>query len=301
MAEFYFSAFADEAASDLHGQISALKDNGISYIEPRFIDKRGVITLSDEELMTVKAELDCAGIKVGSLGSPLGKFPIDGDFDEQLSVLDTALRACEILGAKRMRMFSFYIPNGEYDKYRDEVIKRLSQMVQIASSRGITLCHENEEGIYGQDPERVSDLLTSVDGLGGIFDPANYCVVGDDAMDGFNATLPHLEYLHIKDALTKGKPGTESGMVILPAGEGDGRIGEVLDMVNEATNGKIMLTLEPHLYTSDAFLGVDDRALAKAQRYSSEREAFDAAADALHNLLCSLGYEKSGIYYKKLH
>ena len=60
MAEFFFSAFADEAADSLDGQIAALKRNGIGYIEPRFVDKRGILTLTEDELIEMKAKLDAA-------------------------------------------------------------------------------------------------------------------------------------------------------------------------------------------------------------------------------------------------
>ena len=40
MAKFILSAFADEAAESLDGQIEALLSNGIYQIEPRNIDKK---------------------------------------------------------------------------------------------------------------------------------------------------------------------------------------------------------------------------------------------------------------------
>ena len=58
MAKFILSAFADEAGSSLSEQIAALKDNGISYIEPRNIGGKGILTLTEDELVAVKAELD---------------------------------------------------------------------------------------------------------------------------------------------------------------------------------------------------------------------------------------------------
>ena len=58
MARFLLSAFADEAGSTLDEQISALKDNQIDYIEPRNIDKKGILTLTDEELYEIKRKLD---------------------------------------------------------------------------------------------------------------------------------------------------------------------------------------------------------------------------------------------------
>ena len=76
MAEFILSAFADEAGTTLAEQIAALKRNDISYIEPRNINGKPILTLTNDELLEVKAELDKNGIMVNSLGSPIGKYPI---------------------------------------------------------------------------------------------------------------------------------------------------------------------------------------------------------------------------------
>ena len=299
MARFILSAFADEAGDSLESQIAALKENQIEYIEPRFIDKKNVITLTDEELYAVRARLDEEEITVGSIGSPIGKYQIEEDFSLQLERLERALRAAEILGAKRIRMFSFYIPRESRKEYLPEVARRLSVMVKLAEERGIKLCHENEEKIYGESPEDVRDIFESVDGLYGIFDPANYCVCGYDPELGLEVTLPRLEYVHIKDGKMKGSPGTENGMIILPAGEGDGKIIEAIEKINESTSDSVILTLEPHLFESDAFKGVDDRTLAADLKYANEREAFDAGVTALKTLLANNGYALiNGVYEK---
>ena len=54
MAKFVLSAFADEAGTTLDEQIAALKRNGISYIEPRNINGKPILTLTDDELIEVK-------------------------------------------------------------------------------------------------------------------------------------------------------------------------------------------------------------------------------------------------------
>lgn len=299
MARFILSAFADEAGESVDEQIKALTENGIRYIEPRFIDKKGIITLTDDELRDLRSTLDKSGIRVGSVGSPIGKFQIDEDFDPQLEKFERAMAACQILGADKMRMFSFYIPREVRHEYLPEVTRRLRVFTELAAERGIKLCHENEEKIYGESPADVTELFENVEGLYGIFDPANYCVCGYDAIEGLYATLPRLEYVHIKDGKTKGAPGTENGMIILPAGEGDGQIAKALEIISEATDKTVMLTLEPHLFASDAFLGVDDRTLAEGQKYKNEREAFDAGVAALKALLSNLGYiEADGVYEK---
>ena len=132
MARFVLSAFADEAGSLLSEQIAALVDNEIDCIEPRNVNGKSIIKLTEEELYTIKAELDNAGIKVNSLGSPIGKFPIEKPLSEHLPDFENALRACEILGTKNMRIFSFYVPKGEASEHTEEVVSRLTVMAEIA-------------------------------------------------------------------------------------------------------------------------------------------------------------------------
>lgn len=287
MAEFILSAFADEAGDSLDEQIAALKANGIRYMEPRNIDRTGVLDHTEESLAAIRSKLNENGIKVGSLGSPIGKYDINADFDSYLVTFEKALRACEILGTDKMRMFSFFVEQDKLAEHRDEVIRRLKIMVKLASKRGITLCHENESRIYGQMPTEVDDLMDSVEGLKAIFDPANYRMNDGDVMAGIEATLKSFAYLHIKDAVYETQ-------TILPAGEGEGRIAEVIDMVNEKVDGEVMLTLEPHLSVFFAYKSIDDHELKGKYSFNSTREAFDFAASALKRLLTDNGYREDG-------
>ena len=287
MAKFVLSAFADEAGSTLDEQIDALKSNGIDYIEPRKINGKGVLELSDEELINTKHKLDEAGIKVNSLGSPIGKYPIDEDFAPHLEDFKRALKVCEVFDTKFMRMFSFFVDADKLSESRDEVIRRLTVMANEAGKRGITLCHENESRIYGQMPKEVTDILTSVSSLGGIFDPANYRMNDADVTEGINATLINLKYLHIKDAVF-------DSQMIVPAGEGEGKIGEIIDVVNDKIDGTVYLTLEPHLHVFDAYKDIDEHELKGKYIFKNNREAFDFAVNALKALLRKHGYERNG-------
>ena len=293
MAKFVFSAFADEAGSTLDEQISALKENGIGYIEPRNIGGKPILTLTEEELTDVKRALDENGIKVNSLGSPIGKYPIGDDFDTHLIDFEKALRACEILGTHNMRMFSFFVDQDALKENRDEVIHRLRVMTEMAKKRDIRLCHENESAIYGQMPDEVRDILSSVPDLYGIFDPANYRMNNADVIDGIKATLINLAYLHIKDAIY-------DLQMIVPAGEGEGKIGEIIDIVNDSTDALVYLTLEPHLHMFDAYKLIDEHALKGKYIFNNNREAFDCAVSALETVLTQNGYIKgdNGIWTK---
>ena len=285
MADFILSAFADEAGSTLEEQIAALKRNDITYIEPRNINGKPILKLTNEELAEVKAQLDANGIKVNSLGSPIGKYPINEPFEIHLNDFMRAIEVCKLLGTDKMRMFSFFVEQSELEKYRDEVIYRLTEMTKIANEHGILLCHENESDIYGQNPAEMRDLMLNVPGLYGIFDPANYRMNNCDVIDGINATLINLAYLHIKDAIYESQ-------IIVSAGDGEGKIAEVIDMVNEHTDKPIYLTLEPHLFLFDAYKAIDKHELKMNYTFKNNSESFDFAANALKNLLIENGYRK---------
>ena len=287
MAQFILSAFADEAGTTLQEQIAALKRNGIDYIEPRNINGKPILTITDEELTEIRNQLDKSGIRVNSLGSPIGKYPIKEPFEKHLVDFNRAIQVCKILGTDKMRMFSFFTEQSELKNYRNEVLSRLNEMCRIAKEHGITLCHENESEIYGQNPDEVFDIMNNVEGIKAIFDPANYRMNGCDVIAGINATLIDLAYLHIKDAIY-------DSQIIVAAGDGEGKIAEILDIVNQATEDVVYLTLEPHLFLFDAYKGIDKHELKSKYTFNNNSESFDFAANALKKLLIENGYKKDG-------
>lgn len=285
MAKFVFTAFADEAGSSIDEQIAALVRNDIGCIEPRMIDGKGFLTLSEDELVALRQKLDAAGITVPSLGSPIGKYPIHEDFEPHYQEFLYCLKAAKILGAKRIRLFSFFAEQNELAACREEVIRRLNMMLDAAEREGIILCHENESRIWGQMPAEVKDLLTALPRLRGIFDAANYIMNDASVDEGMDATLPSLEYMHIKDASYEEK-------IILPAGEGDGKIAEMLERIDAARDGIVYLTLEPHLRIFDGFISIDKHTLKGKYTFANATESFDCAVASLEKVLTSIGFKK---------
>ena len=292
MAKFILSGFADEAGDTLALQIAALQRNGIGYIEPRAIEKKGVIFKSDAELKEIRRQLDDGGIRVSSVGSPIGKYSIDEPLAPHLEDLKRALNCAHILGTNLIRMFSFFVPQDRLKECREKVIERLSAMLELAKAEGITLCHENESKIYGQMPDEVEDLLTTLPDLCGIFDAANYRMNGADAARGIDVTLPSLKYLHIKDAIF-------SEQAIVPAGEGEGKIAEAIGKVDRHTENAVFLSLEPHLHVFSAYASIDEHELKGRHTFNSKGEAFDFAVAALKKLLVSEGYSENGPFWSK--
>ena len=293
MAEYILSAFADEAGSTPEEQINALLENKIRYIEPRSFWGKGILKLTDDELKEIKATLDKANIKVSSLGSPIGKYPICDPFEDHLVDFNRAIEVCKILDTTNIRFFSFYIPKDEDPKkYADEVIKRMSALSDIAKANGITLNHENEKDIFGQNPEEVDYLVANLPDVKFIFDGANYRMSNCDVYHGIDATLKNFGYFHIKDAIY-------ASQTIVPVGEGEADYPEMIKRVNEAVNGTVFMTIEPHLHVFDAFKDIDNTDLRGKYSFKSNREAFDFATNALKKLLAKEGYNETNGLWKK--
>lgn len=284
MAEFLISAFADETSNDPDHQIAALKRNGLRMIEPRNIGG-GIVDRTDAELDAFADKLDRAGIGISALGSPIGKYDIDKPFDAHLTVFRRALEICRRLGTNRMRMFSFFVPQERLKECRAEVLRRLSVMLEEADRAGVTLCHENESKIYGQNPAEVADLLNALPGLYGVFDAANYVMNDQDPLAGIDATLIRPAYLHMKDAI-----GAEKAIV--PVGMGDGRYEEVLRRVDRAMDGLVYLTVEPHLHIFEIYQRIDSHKLKTGIEFDNSDDAFDCAVAAVKKMLTGLGYRE---------
>ena len=182
MAKLKLSAFSDEYADSFDTQLSAMKDLGIGYIELRHADCKNVSVLTKSEVSEIKKKLDCAGIGVSAIGSPLGKITLDGDMAAHLETARHIFETANTLGAQFIRMFSFYAPKGkDITAMRGEAFDALEKLVLLAREHGVTLCHENEAKIYGDIPARCREIL---DYFGGemkcVFDMGNFVLENVD-------------------------------------------------------------------------------------------------------------------------
>ena len=272
-------AFADEASANIDKQIAAMKRNGLQGLEIRNVDGVNVSDITLEKAKEVHEKMEAAGLKVWSIGSPLGKIGIEDAFEPHLEKLKHTLEVAKILQCNNIRMFSFYIPEGkEPEEYREEVLRRLRAMVETAKGSGIDLCHENEKGIYGDIAKRCLDIHKEVPELKGIFDPANYIQCEQETVEAWGMLHPYIKYLHIKDAL-------ESGMVV-PAGAGVGHLKHIVDAFRN--QGGVNVTIEPHLTVFEGLRELEgkDREIKVAEfKYPDADTAFDVACNALKALL----------------
>lgn len=284
MTDFILSAFADEAADTLEGQLAALKRNGLSYIELRNIDGRSVIDFSDAELSALDSALKANGISVSAIASPIGKISVEEDFEPHFARFCRAVHAALTLGTHRIRMFSFYPPKETNpEDFFEAVIQRLQRLCNYANEYGVRCCHENEKEIYGDTAERVRKLHQTLgNSMDAVFDPANFVQCGVRPAAAYPKLAPYIEYLHIKDALLC------DGSVV-PAGKGDGDISEVLALYHRPGTGRL-LTIEPHLFDFGGLSGLQTEQLLHKTIYANADEAFDTAVYSLKQILKARGY-----------
>ena len=201
--------------------------------------------------------------------------PATEPFRPHLERFRLALRAADVMGAPYIRVFSFFIPDGqEPEQYREEVIDRLGIMAGEAEYSGVTLLHENEKDIYGDTPSRCLDILAGVGSpaLRAAWDAANFVQCGVRPYgEGYASLRPYIEYVHVKDAIS-------GSNTVVPAGDGDGQLPETLSALH-ASGFDGFFSLEPHLASAGTFSGF------------SGPELFRKAAEAFKALLRKQGIE----------
>lgn len=283
MSKFILSAFADEIDPMLTTQMDVLDKHDISFIEMRGVNGKNLVQHSLEEVKEIKKQLDMRGFKISAVASPIGKIKITDEFAPHLELFRHTIEIAKILETKYIRMFSFFIPEGmNAHVYRDEVMKRWSQFIKAAKGAGLTLLHENEKEIYGDTAERCLDLLETMncDYMKAVFDPANFVQCGLKTYpDSFNLLKKHIAYIHIKDALYEGS-------IVVPAGQGDGRVEEILTEL-KSNDFEGFLSLEPHLADFVGFTALEPNSSAKRMPKGGPQQ-FAIAADALKKMLAKI-------------
>lgn len=259
MAYYKISGFADEIAESVDTQFEVLNKLNMGYFEPRGIDGKNISRLTDEEVAHLKERMVAAGIKISSIGSPIGKMKLEDDFTEHFAKFQRVVEIAKLLDTKYIRMFSFYHAGGDVwtAEEREVVLARLRQMIAYAKEQDIVLLHENEKDVYGDTADRCADLMKELycDNFKAVFDPANFVQCGQDTKYAYNILKDYIEYMHIKDAIL------ETGRVV-PAGMGDGNLEYILDeLFKNGYDG--YLSLEPHLgsFAGLADLELDDKML----------------------------------------
>ncbi|MBI1369556.1 MAG: TIM barrel protein [Planctomycetes bacterium] len=291
LMSWMLSAFADEASQKVDEQITTLLDAKIQYVDLRNVDGINIVELPLDHAKQVKTKLDASGISVCMYGSPIGKIDITDDFEIDRKRVRHLGELKKVFGASAVRLFSYFNKKGADEAtWRRVSIERLTELAKMAGDLGLILYHENEIGIYGGPVEKVCVLRDEVHAQS----PDTFRLIFD--FDNFNQNQEDVwaDWLTLRDAigaihLKESKRQPDGSYQHVPAGEGDGRIPEVLaDLAKRGWNGP--LTLEPHLARSPAVVATGAHGSANASLADmSEMEVFQVAAKAARKLLADVG------------
>lgn len=272
--------FADEASPFIDEQIIAMKRNSLKGLEIRNVDNINVSDITPEKAKEVKKKIDDAGLIVWSVGSPIGKIDLIGDdFNVHLEKFKRTLEIADVLDCRNIRLFSFFIPEGiNPDEYKDDVLEKMAKFVDINSNTKITLCHENEKGIYGDIARRCLEIHKNIPEIKAVFDPANFVQCGEDTKKAWEALKPYVHYMHIKDSLSDGS--------IVPCGKGEGNVEYIINDYRKM--GGVDFTMEPHLAVFSGLEALEqDGNVSKIGNrfvYENNNDAFDAGCTAFKSL-----------------
>jgi sugar phosphate isomerase/epimerase len=216
------SGFGDESANDrtMDQQFSAMSAIGLRYMSIRFIDAgngiKNVMSLDDAEIEAVKTKLDEYGLKIATLGSPIGKTKLcdvdDGTktpyrpFEDYLN--EDVVRACDLaetFGTKLLRGFSFYHPKGSnLEDHFAQAVDQVGRIAEVCRSRGLVFGLEVEANLVGQNGPLLARMHEAInnDSLVTIFDGGNLVMQGytaEQVFEQYLAMKPGLGWVHIKD------------------------------------------------------------------------------------------------------
>lgn len=273
--------FADESSPIIDEQIKAMHRNGLAGLEIRNVDGTWIADAQIDKIREVKVKMDAAGLETWAIGSSIGKIDIEtGDFAAHLENLKKMIEFAHILEAKNLRAFSFFIPKGKNPAdYKNEVMDRIGKMLDVIRGSGVTFCHENEKGIYGDIASRCLEILDTFPEIEGVFDTANFVQCSQDTAEAWNMLKHRIKYVHIKDARM-------SDGVVVPPGKGDGNYSLIIP--EYLAQGGTVFTMEPHLTEFVGLQGLEregEESVVGEIKFASNEEAFDYACATFKGLL----------------
>ncbi len=247
MSDVVLTGFCDEICWDknLERQFAVAAGLGMEWVSLRFFDLgsgvKNILAADSQDLDQIRKLLETYGLRVSSIGSPLGKVKLldvaDGTnnpyrpFAEYLD--NEVTRICEIarqIEAPLVRGFSFYHPCGsDPASHLSEAASRLAQIADRCAADRLIFGLEVEANLIGQTGDLVHHLVVSAGkpNLLSIFDGANLVVQGMTASEVWKQYLAmrgSLGWVHVKDYLAgsaasdspAAEPAVSSGRAVSP-------------------------------------------------------------------------------------
>lgn len=213
------AAITDEFAADLETALNAMQQLGFAEAELRLINGKNIVELTDAEIVAAREAVERHRMRVVSIASPLLKYVLPGGaeidqrfrqdvfgatytFDDHQRLTARAMDAAHALGARIIRVFSFW-RTAEPRRCFPAIVETLRPLCDAAAARGLQIGLENEFACNVGTAEEAAAFLELLPhpALGLIWDPANMAVLGGMPFpDGYShLPLARLLHVHVKD------------------------------------------------------------------------------------------------------
>ncbi|WP_103529553.1 sugar phosphate isomerase/epimerase [Streptomyces sp. SM12] len=208
---------ADELGQEPEKGMDLAVKLGITQLEVRTAWGSNAIMLEDARLHRLRELAEVRGLTVAAFASPLWKwcdpratpgrvdswkFACRVDPAVRITWVERALRVAQLLGTKRVRIFSALRVEVEWTENfgGDPLLPRALDMAERA---GVRLLLENEPVCTVSRHGRLLEVLEQHSPrLGLWFDLANLHEVGDGSTEAVRELAPYTEYVHVKDYRT---------------------------------------------------------------------------------------------------
>jgi sugar phosphate isomerase/epimerase len=252
------AVITDEISQDLDHSLDVMAEYGIAYAEIRGAWGTNIADASDELVQRIKSSAKRHDTKIIGIATPVFKCDLpqslkepslqetpsygaaERTYDDQIPLLERCIDIALMLGAKLIRVFTFY-RNGELtQEIEDYIVEAFREPAKLAAAAGVVLLVENEHSCYTGTGVETAHLLARVasPAVKSVWDPGNAVMASEMAFPvGYQAIKRYVAHVHVKDA-TNGHKWTV-------VGEGDiDWLGQIRALKADGYTG--YLSLETH-------------------------------------------------------
>ena len=208
--------FTDELSDDFEEAIRICAELRVPFVEPRLgLFGSDVNQIELDVAKRMKNAMDRYGIKVGCIGSKVGKCSLSDEeaWQEHLRILDRQMAFAALWDVRLIRIFGFWVPQDidprsdrrpELEAYLPRIAERLQGACERAEREGLMLTMETEGWTFGGTCPEVRAIIDAVGSpaLTCCWDVANSWNYGRIAWpDDYPLVKGLVSHLHIKDAV----------------------------------------------------------------------------------------------------
>lgn len=277
---FKRAVITDEISQDMPRAIEIMKAYGMDGAELRSVWGKPPHELDQEELRTIKWQLDRAGLEMPCIAAPIFKCKLhsQSDFEAHLAILDHCMDMSEYFGSRLIRGFTFW-SEGTFDESLPVIVKKLRTAERALAKRGMLLVIEYDPATSAGTTQKLEVILKQVasEHIQALYDPGNniYDPEGEEPFPvGYERIKPWIRHVHVKDVRRKGKDGLPEAAVV---GEGDVGFAALFErLVKDGYRG--WASLETHYRRAAA---ISTELLHRPMGYSFSEGGEEASKDCL--------------------